>query len=117
MALMSDELGLSCLVSSRGHRLHPAPTGYIQHEPELLEASSPIRRQLLGANGDNSDPLENDGSQGGDIGQSVAGQHWFPSDFEKVGCLLLTQRFSPAGPAHGYHLFNLMKKGTQVVRR
>ena len=61
--------------------------GYIQHEPELLEASSPIRRQLLGANGDNSDPLENDGSQGGDVGQSVAGQHWFPSGFEKVGCL------------------------------
>ena len=93
------------------------PTGYIQHEPELLTASSPIRRQLLGANGDNSDPLENDGSQGGDIGQSVAGQHWFPSDFEKVGCLLLTQRFSPAGPARGYHLSDLMKKGTQVVRR
>ena len=63
------------------------PTGYIQHEPELLTASSPIRRQLLGANGDNSDPLENNGSQGGDVGQSVAGQHWFPSDFEKVGCL------------------------------
>ena len=56
-------------------------------EEELLGKCSPIRRQLLGANGDNSDPLENNGSQGGDVGQSVAGQHWFPSDFEKVGRL------------------------------
>ena len=64
------------------------PTGYVAHDPQLLDASSPVRRQLLGANGDNSDALANTGAQGGGHATrpavAVAGQHWFPSDWAKV---------------------------------
>jgi hypothetical protein len=41
---------------------------------EILRASEPVRRQLLGANGDLTHPLA----------ESGASQHWFPSSWERV---------------------------------
>ena len=45
-----------------------------KQDPELVAASSPIRRQLLGAMGDGSDTL------GADPKNSPQSQHWFVSD-------------------------------------
>eukprot|EP01045_Picozoa_sp_COSAG04_P026343 COSAG04_NODE_3639_length_2649_cov_5.820000_5_plen_176_part_01 len=48
-----------------------------KQDPELVAASSPIRRQLLGAMGDGSDTL------GADPKNSPQSQHWFVSDCKR----------------------------------
>ena len=75
------------------------PTGYFAHDAALLERSSPVRRQLLGAQGDNSDPTANGGTQG-----LVASHYWFPSDFNKVPLKAWAEARLPSGsgpPAWG----------------
>ena len=58
-----------------------------------------MRRQLLGAQGDNSDPTANAGTQG-----LVASHYWFPSDFNKVPLKEWAEARLPSGsgpPAWG----------------
>ncbi len=54
------------------------PSGHVEQNPALIARSSPIRRQLLGAMGDLSDPL------GADPVGAPASQHWFTEDWESV---------------------------------
>ena len=54
------------------------PSGHVEQDPELIARSSPIRRRLLGAMGDLSDPLGKD-PQG-----SPSSQYWFTDDWDNV---------------------------------
>lgn len=54
------------------------PTGHIDHSPELLARSNPIRRQLLGAMGDLSDPM------GSDPRNNPECQYWFTQNWATV---------------------------------
>jgi ectoine hydroxylase-related dioxygenase (phytanoyl-CoA dioxygenase family) len=54
------------------------PSGYMEQDPALIARSSPIRRQLLGAMGDGSDPL------GKDPMGSPSSQYWFTDTWDNV---------------------------------
>jgi ectoine hydroxylase-related dioxygenase (phytanoyl-CoA dioxygenase family) len=54
------------------------PTDYIQQDPALIERSSPIRRQLLGALDSGSDPL------GGDPFWEPSSRYWLIKNWEDV---------------------------------
>ena len=54
------------------------PSGHIEQDPDLIARSSPIRRQLLGAMGDLSDPL------GTDPKGSPSSQYWFTDNWDNV---------------------------------
>ena len=54
------------------------PSGHIEQDPALIARSSPIRRQLLGAMGDLSDPL------GKDPAGSPSSQYWFTDNWNNL---------------------------------
>ena len=54
------------------------PTDYIGQDPDLIAASSPIRRQLLGALGPESNPL------GEDADFHPSSQYWIPQNWDDV---------------------------------
>lgn len=54
------------------------PTDYIQQDPDLVERSSPIRRQLLGAIASGGDPL------GADSDVAPSSQYWLTKNPEDV---------------------------------
>jgi ectoine hydroxylase-related dioxygenase (phytanoyl-CoA dioxygenase family) len=54
------------------------PTDYIQQDPALIERSSPIRRQLLGALATDSNPL------GDDPAWHPGSQQWIPKNWDDV---------------------------------
>ena len=54
------------------------PSGYVEQDPELIARSSPIRRQLLGAMGDGSNPM------GTDPGGNPSSQYWFSNSEDSV---------------------------------
>ena len=54
------------------------PTDFIQQNPELLEASSPIRRQLLGALASGGNPLGNEPDF------HPSSQYWIPQNWDDV---------------------------------
>jgi ectoine hydroxylase len=54
------------------------PSGYLTQDPGLLAQCSPVRRQLLGAMGDLSNPL------GSDPVNNPASQYWFTESWENV---------------------------------
>ena len=54
------------------------PTDYIQQDADLIERSSPIRRQLLGAIASGGDPL------GADSDVAPSSQYWLTKNPEDV---------------------------------
>ena len=54
------------------------PSGHLEQDPELIARSSPVRRQLLGAMGDLSNPL------GRDPVGNPSSQYWFTDDWDSV---------------------------------
>ena len=54
------------------------PSGYLDQDPDLVERSSPIRRQLLGAMGDGSNRL------GADPVNGPSSQYWFSDRWDSV---------------------------------
>ena len=54
------------------------PSSYLQQDSKILSASTPIRRQLMGAMGDLSDPL------GKNPIHSPSSQYWFSDNWDNV---------------------------------
>ena len=54
------------------------PTDYIQQDPELIEKSSPVRRQLLGALASGEDPL------GAEAEFHPSSQYWLTKNQDDV---------------------------------
>lgn len=54
------------------------PSGHLEHDPDLIARSSPVRRQLLGAMGNLTDPL------GKDPVNNPNSQYWFTDDWDNV---------------------------------
>ena len=68
------------------------PSGYIEQDPQLIERSSPIRRQLLGAMGDGSNLL------GKDPIEAPSSQYWFTDDYDSVPLKAWAEERTGPGP-------------------
>ncbi len=68
------------------------PSGYIEQDPELINRSSPIRRQLLGAMGHDGHPL------GSDPSANPSSQYWFTEDWDSVPLKALAEEKAGEGP-------------------
>ena len=68
------------------------PSGHVEQDRELIDRSSPIRRQLLGAMGDGSHPL------GRNPLESPSSQHWFSDDWESVPLKKWAEQQAGPGP-------------------
>ncbi len=68
------------------------PSGFIEQDPELIERSSPIRRQLLGAMGDGTDML------GKDPAGNPSSQYWFTDHWENVPLKAWAEERAGQGP-------------------
>jgi len=68
------------------------PTDYVQQDPKLIAASSPVRRQLLGALGAESDPL------GKDPTWEPSSRYWLIKDWEDVPLKAWAEERAGQGP-------------------
>ena len=68
------------------------PSGYYEQDPDLIARSSPIRRQLLGATGDGSDPM------GKNPQHAPSSQHWFTDDWDSVPLKAWAEERAGDGP-------------------